>query len=269
MATSELGDAAPAPAADGLPAAASVVVPAVLPTVMPWWLPILRAIVALAAALVITFTGGHSAQFGLIALTAWLGATAIVDLVGWRVLPKTLARTASFGRGVVGLFGTLLAGLAAVGAFGPMLDVERAAVLGLTAAATLLIIGMFEAGVGVKTKGLDAYSRDWSTAGVIQIVAAIAIMVVPPGFEHRYQVEDVDGLLTGAIIMIGLLGLTAAVLGVLLVIAGISLRSAARSSVALPAGEVPAADAAAGGTAAADAVIADEIDGETDGAGRS
>lgn len=250
MATSELGDAAPAPAVDGVPAGPA----AAVGSVMPWWLPVLRAVPALAAAIVITFTGGHSAQYGLIGLAGWLGATAIVDLVGWRVLRKSLARTASLGRGIVGLLGALLSALAATGALGAMHDVERAAVLGLTAAATLLVIGMFEAGVGVKTKGTDAYSRDWTTAGTIQIVAAIAIMFVPPGFEHRYQVEDVDGLLTGAIIVIGLIGVTAAILGVLLAIAGISLRSAKRASAPLLLGAEPtvAPTADAGDAAPAD-----------------
>lgn len=244
MATSELGDAAPAPTVDGASADSSAPPPASAPvgSVMPWWLPISRAAVALAAAIVITFTGGHSAQYGLIVLTGWLAATAAVDLVAWRVLPKSLPRTASFGRGVVGLLGALLAGLAAAGVLGEMHDVERAAVLGLTAAATLLVIGMFEAGVGVKTKGTDAYSRDWTTAGTIQIVAAIAIMFVPPGFEHRYQVEDVDGILTGAIIVVGLIGATAAILGVLLAIAGISLRSAKRSAAVPPAEGATAID---------------------------
>ena len=199
--------------------------PATVGTVLPWWLPVLRAVPALAAAIVIAFTGGHSPFFGLVVFAGWAATTAVIDLVGWFVLPKGLARTVSLGRAVVGVLGALLAGLAASGALGGDHDVERTAMLTLTAAATLIVIGMLDAAIGTKLKGADAYARDWTTTGAIQVIAAIAVMFVPPGFEHRYQVEDVNGILTGAIMVIGLLGAAAAILGVLQVIAGISLRS--------------------------------------------
>lgn len=195
-------------------------------SVMPWWLPVLRAVPALTAAIVIAFTGGHSAQFGLVVFAGWAALTAAVDLVGRFALPVGLPRTVSLGRAIVGLLGAVLAVLAASGLLGGDHDVERTAMLTLTAAATLIVIGMLDAAVGVKLKGVDAFARDWTTVGAIQVVAAIAVMFVPPGFEHRYSVEDVDGILTGAIMVIGLLGATAAVIGVLLAIAGISLRSA-------------------------------------------
>lgn len=194
-------------------------------TVLPWWLPVLRAVPALAAAIVIAFTGAHTPWFGLVVFAGWAALTAVVDLVGGLLLTKGLARTVSLGRAVVGLLGALLAGLAASGALGGDHDVERTAMLTLTAAATLIVIGMLDAALGTKLKGADAYARDWTTIGAIQVVTAIVVMLVPPGFEHRYSVEDVDGILTGAIMVIGLLGAAAAVLGVLQVIAGISLRS--------------------------------------------
>jgi len=257
VATSELGDAAPAPA--------EAVVP-VIGSIVPWWLPLLRAAVAIAAAAVITFTGGHSAQYGLIVFTAWMLATAATDVVAWRVLPIGIPRLAALGRAIVGVLGALLTGLAALGALGEMHDVERAAVLGLTAAGTLLVGGMLDAGVGVKTKGVDAFSRDWSIAGLIQVIAAIAIMFVPPGFEHRYQVEDVEGLLTGAIIIVGLLGVTAAILGVLLAIAGVSLRSTRRVGAD---GAAPDAEDAAAADLAPEAEVADGDSATIDGADRS
>jgi len=196
---------------------------------MPWTVPILRALPAIAAAVVITFTGGHSAQYGLVVFAAWAGLTAIVDLVAARLLPSGSARTVSVGRGIAGALGAAIAGLAAAGLLGALGEVERTAVLALTAAATLIVGGMLEAGIGVRSKDTDAYARDWTTAGTIQIIAAIVILFVQPGFEQHYRVEDVAGVITGAIIVIGIIGAMTAILGVLLVLAGISLRSTTRS----------------------------------------
>lgn len=210
-------------------------------SVMPWWVPIVRAAVAVAAAIVATFTGGHSAQFGLLLFTGWAAATAISDLIAWRMLPAGRARTVSLGRAIVGLLAAAITALAAAGLLGPLDEVSRTAALALTAAAALLVGGMLEAGLGVTTKTTDAYSRDWMTAGVIQVIAAVLIMFVSPSLEQRFQVEGIEGVVTGAIVVTGLLGVTAAVLGVLLALAGFSLR---RGRDAAPAtGGAPAGDA--------------------------
>lgn len=204
--------------------ASGTVAPGAVGSVVPWFVPIARAVPAIAAAIATTFTGGHSAQFGLVLLASWAAATAVADVLAWRMLPAGTARSSALGRAVVGLLAALLAGLTALGALGAFDEITRTAALALTAAAMLILLGMLDAIVGVKTKGLDAFSRDWMTAGVIQVVAAILILFVSPALEHRFEVEGAQGVLTGAIMVIGLLGLTAAVLGVLLTIAGVSLR---------------------------------------------
>lgn len=202
-------------------------------TIVPWTVPVLRAAPAVVAVIVTTFTGGHSAQFGLVVFAGWIGLTAVADVIGSRLLPTGRARTVFLARAVIGALAALIAALAAIGALGQFDDVVRTAVLALTAAATFIVCGMLEAGLGVRSTATDAFGRDWTTAGTIQILAAVVILFVPPGFEHHFQVDDVQGVLTGSIIVVGVLGVTAALLGVLLSIAGFSVRGRLRPADAL------------------------------------
>lgn len=251
--------------------ASGVAVPRPGASVVPWTAPLLRAAPAIAAAIVITFTGGHSAQFGLAVFAGWAGLTAVADVVVSRMLPAGLPRMASVGRAIAGALGAAITGLTALGVLGDFDEVTRTAALALTAAATLMVCGIIDAGVGVRTKGPDAkrptaatagapagdaFSRDWTTAGVIQVLAAIAILIVSPSLEHRYEVEGVSGVITGAIVVIGILGLAAAILGVLLAIAGFSLRGGRRAGGAAVEVDADAPEGAA--DAAADDAVLDD-----------
>ena len=180
-----------------------------------WYAPVARAVPALALAAVITFTPDHSATLGLITF-------AIFAVVAGAVLTVSALRSTGAVRtiGLVQGVATIAAGIAAMALPNGGLPYF---VFLLTAFAA--ITGFLELYLGLRSRGRDRSSRDWVFVGALTAVLAIVVLLVPPGFAQAFTGPDgVERELTASVIVVGALGAYWAILGVYLVIAGLSLK---------------------------------------------
>lgn len=210
-------------------------------TSVRWPVPIALAVPALAAAILITFTPGHTVWFGYAVFAGFALLTAVGAAIGGALLPPGPTRTGAFGKTIVAAVGAIVAlVLGLLSAFTPVAAVgagdvvegapwaQAALGLSLTIAITLAALAVIDLVVGIRLRRSDRFARDWITVGVIEAAAALAVVVVPPTFFQAFSFtersgEVVSGAVTASTMMIGLFGAAAAVLGVLLVIAGIGL----------------------------------------------
>jgi len=189
-----------------------------------WLVPIILAAPAVAVALFVTFSSDHSPTYGFWVFSVYGLAIGIIEAVTAAWIGTSLGRTGSIAKAVVHLVagGAALATvLLQVGA----LDREQAtALLAITMGITFLITGIIDAGVGAKLKDVDRYARDWMTTGIVGVIAAIAMVMVPADYAIEFTPEPgVTGYLTASIIIIGIFGAALAINGVLQVLGGISL----------------------------------------------
>ncbi len=174
-----------------------------------WVVPAVRAVVALAATAVITFTrDAHTAEFGLIVF----GVFAILDGLATAVLTATSGlrgntRTLFIVQGAIGVIAGVLALTLMTSGLGLYLYL-------VTVWAALT--GFLELYNGIRNRGRDAAARDWLITGALTAVLAIAFLLIP-----------VDALLS-----IGLFGAWAVIVGVFQAIGAVSLRSASRAVAA-------------------------------------
>lgn len=171
-----------------------------------WVVPVVRGILALVPAAVITFSPNHSADYGLLVFGVWAvvsglatGALAL-RLVEDRVIRSLFA---------VNAVTTVVAGLLALTVPGGL-----AALLAL-ASVWAVVTGAVELFAGLRARGRTPAARDWITAGAFTSVLAVAYLVFP----------------LDPVTAVGLLGAYLVLLGVLLVIGGFSLKWAAAQPV--------------------------------------
>ena len=176
------------------------------PTPIRYWVvPAVRAAVALAAAVVITFTrDAHTAQFGLIVF----GAFAVADGLTTSVLTlllgsRGLTRTLFVIQGVIGVIAGVLALALMTSGLGLYLYL-------VTVWAALT--GFLELYNGVRGRRSEAAARDWLITGSLTAVLALVLLFAP----------------ADAVLAIGLFGAWAVIIGVFQAIGAASLRSAAR-----------------------------------------
>ncbi|GAB2827603.1 hypothetical protein GCM10027022_18310 [Alpinimonas psychrophila] len=159
-----------------------------------------RAVPALLAAGVITFSRNHSPVIGLSVFAGYAIVTSVIAFVTVARVPLTGSQRIFFGvqavvtwtSGIIALF-TLSGGLSAL-----------LLVLSIWAALTAAL----ELYAGYRASD-RAIAREWITIGAFTAILAIAVSLFP--------VNDVYA--------VGLFGAYGAILGVYLVIAGLSLRS--------------------------------------------
>lgn len=174
-----------------------------------WVVPAVRAIVALAATAVITFTrDAHTAEFGLIVF----GVFAIIDGAATAVLTATAGvrgttRTLFIVQGAIGLIAGVLALALLSSGLGLFLYL-------VTVWAALT--GFLELYNGIRNRARDAAARDWLITGALTAVLAIAFLLIP----------------SDALLAIGLFGAWAVIVGVFQGIGAVSLRSASRAVAA-------------------------------------
>ena len=187
---------------------------------MSWYLPLLRAIPALALAVVITFTPDHSSPLGLIAL-------GVYGLVAGAVIAWGGVRSQGVERGVLVAQGGILAvvGVVAIVVVGGGLPFLIFLLSSMAA-----ITGFLELYLGLRGGTLR---RDRLFVGAVTALLAIGVLIVPPGFEQATAgVDGPTGVLTASTIVVGALGAYLAVIGVYLVIVGLSIKWAAAPSTA-------------------------------------
>lgn len=184
-----------------------------------WPAQLLRALPALAVGLVITFSADHSALFGLVAFGAFALSSGI--LIGWgaRRLDDPHLRATTFVLGSI----AALCGAAAL-AFstsGPGTLFLMLIIFGATT-------GFLELYLGLRGRGRHDAARDWLAVGVLTSVLAIAILLVPADYALPWSADDrgvaVTGILTSQIIVVGIFGAYAILVGVYLAIGGLSAR---------------------------------------------
>jgi uncharacterized membrane protein HdeD (DUF308 family) len=183
----------------------------------PYWaVPIVRAVPALAIAGVVafmpnhpvgvvngvvTFAPDHSAAIGLSVFGAFAFASGLVLLVAsLRVLPKGSARTLFVVQAIVAIVAGILAFVFALSDFQLAFLLYLVSVFGA-------VTGALELYTGLRARG-EAPAKDWVAAGGLTAILALVFLLFP---------------LTD-LVATGLLGAYGAILGVYLVIAGLSLR---------------------------------------------
>jgi uncharacterized membrane protein HdeD (DUF308 family) len=181
-----------------------------------------RAALALVLGLAITFTGGHSAAFGLVAFGGF-GVVSGAVLLGGALL--------ALDRGVRGAFlvqavVTLAAGVAALVTVSAVSGSDDVIALVGIVSAFGILTGALELVTGLRGRRSERGARDWILTGALTLVLGLAYLVVPPGYrESLGGIERVTGTLTAPVVLVGLLGAWGIVVGVLQGISAVSLRT--------------------------------------------
>lgn len=190
-----------------------------------WIVPLLRALPAVALAVVITFSADHSAPLGLLTFGIFgLLAGAVIAAASWRSAPGLL-RTLGVVQGAL----TVVAGVATLAVVGGGLPYLVFVVSGWA-----VVTGFIELYVGIRTRGVSPAARDQVFVGALTVVLAVVLLVIPPDFSQGYIVDGVDYELTASIIVVGLLGAYWAILGVFLIIGAFTLKWADASPASIP-----------------------------------
>ena len=160
----------------------------------------MRSIIVLATGIVITFTPGHSARFGLVAL----GILGVVNAVGLGLVALGLSATET-GRGLH-LWQALVS--LVVGALALALQEAGMILLLWALVFWALLVGAAEIFYGARLARGDALRRDWITQGAMTVILGVVVLFQP----------------ADSVAVVGFLGAWAIVQGVYLAIASVALR---------------------------------------------
>lgn len=185
-----------------------------------WVAPLARALPALVLGLVITFSQDHSAAFGLVGFGVFAIVTASVLLASGLRADRAV-RGLVLVQGIV----TAVAGIAAL-----VLPSGGVGYLVPVVSAWAIVTGALEAVNGIRFRRARAAARDWLVTGVLTVLLGLVFLLVPQGYSDDYAVETdagatVSGTVTADILLVGVLGAWAVILGVQLAIAAFSLRA--------------------------------------------
>ena len=181
----------------------------------PWIAPLVRAVPAIALAIVITFSADHSAALGLLTF----GVFGVVSGLGIGVVALRSAAGPGRTTQLIQAAITVLAGVAALAVTGGGLPY-----LVLILSAWAVTTGFLELYLGLRARG-EIGARDRMFIGGLTIVLAIVVLVVPPDYVQPFAFDEVTGEVTASVIIVGLLGAYWAILGVFLSIAAIPVKA--------------------------------------------
>jgi uncharacterized membrane protein HdeD (DUF308 family) len=193
--------------------------------VAAWTLQLARGILALALGLTITLTLEHTPAFGLLTFGVFAVLTGGVLLlaVGRSAYPGRM-RGAFFGQAIV----TLAAGIIALAVPGG--DVVFFAIL---VGSWAVVAGLLEASSGFLARSFAPLARDWIIAGVLTVLLGGVALLLPPDFVQTFSGERGNaGTLTSSIILIGVVGAWAILVGVLQCISAVTVRADRSDSAA-------------------------------------
>ncbi len=172
-----------------------------------WVVPVVRGLLALVPAAVITFSQNHAPELGLVVFGAWaIVSGLVVGASSLRLVADRGIRSLFLINAVV----TVAAGLLAVTVPGGLPFLLY--LVSVWAAVT----GFVELFAGLRARRRTAAARDWIAAGGFTAVLAIVFLLLPPD----------------SVTAVGLLGGYFVILGVYLVIGGLSLKWAAAPGAA-------------------------------------
>ncbi|WP_243075897.1 acyl-CoA synthetase [Microbacterium sp. SS28] len=188
-----------------------------------------RAAFAALAAVMITFSPDHSAAVGMAVFSGWAIATSIVFFVAiWLVYPAG-SRWPSVLLGIV----TVIAGMV-----GGVSTWRTTTIFFVVVIVWAVLAGVIETAAGLRARRTAAEShdpqargeaRDALTVGIMTLLLAVGLAVVPTQYALDYYIADAGQsfTLTGITIGVGVFGGYAAIIAVYLGIAGFSPRRAA------------------------------------------
>jgi len=190
-----------------------------------------RALLAALAAIMITFSPDHSAAVGLAVFSGWAIATALVLVFGaWLAYPAgrrgapillgALTLAAGMATGIPGLRSTALFFVAGI-AWGVIAGLAE-----LVSSIRARRAGQGDAGALAEQTRDEA--RDGILIGAVTLVLGVGLLLVNPAYSLEYFIADAGRsfTLTGITIGVGLFGGYAAIVAVVLGIAGFSPRRA-------------------------------------------
>ncbi len=203
-----------------------------------------RAAFAAIAAIMITFSPDHSGNLGLAVFSGFAIATGLVFLLAAWLVHPTGARWPAMLLGIIGVAAGMVAGVTSL---------RSTLMFFAVVIAWAIASGLVETIVGARTlhalrrdPGTDAVAqtdastpsrgeaRDSLTIGIITLVLAAGLLLVPAQYALNYHIEAAGQTftLTGIVIAVGVFGGYAAVVAVYLAIAGFSPRR--HAAVAAP-----------------------------------
>ena len=193
----------------------------------PWIVTAGRAALALALGLAITFTSGHTAEFGLIAFGAFAVLSGALLLAGWfGSRAPAGGRTAFRAAGVISVAAGVAALVVPAGGIGYLVWVLSG---------WAILTGALELVTGIRARRRVAGWTDWVTVGALTVVLGVVVLVIPPDISDSFTGDKgIQGLLTSPIIIVGVLGAWAVITGVLQAIAAASPKLAARGASRMP-----------------------------------
>ncbi|MFI8632917.1 acyl-CoA synthetase [Microbacterium sp. NPDC077663] len=194
-----------------------------------------RALFAAIAAVMITFSGDHSAQVGGAVFGGFAVATGLILLLSAWLVFRTGERSPAVLLGILTLVAGMIATLPAARTVNGYFTVVL--VWALVAGAAELVIGVMG-----RRRG-SAAAAESVFVGALTIVLGLALLFIPRGYTLDYYIDQAQQsfTLTGITIGVGVFGGYAAIVAVYLGIAAFSPRP-----VAVPAAETADTDAAGG-----------------------
>lgn len=193
--------------------------------VAAWIAQLARGILALALGVTVTLTLEHSPVFGLVTFGVFAVLTGLV-LLGATLFGAYAGRMRAgfLAQGVA----TLAAGIVALAVPG-----GGVAFLAYLVGAWALVAGLLEGASGILARKLSPLARDWIIAGVLTVALGVVAFVLPPDFVEAFAGErGVAGTLTSSVILIGVIGAWAILVGVLQTISAVTVRSSRVGRVA-------------------------------------
>ena len=186
--------------------------------VAAWIAQLARGVLALALGITITLTLEHSPAFGLVTFGAFAVLTGAV-LVGASL------RSAYAGRMRAGFLAqgtaTLVAGIVALA-----VPTGGVAFLAFLVGSWAVVTGLLEGASGILMRSALPIARDWIITGALTVVLGVVAFALPPDFVQAFSGEKGNsGTLTSSVILIGVLGAWAILVGVLQVISAVTVRS--------------------------------------------
>jgi uncharacterized membrane protein HdeD (DUF308 family) len=174
-----------------------------------WIVLMARGVIAAALALTLTFLPDHSSAVGFLSI----GIFGI--LTGAAIGAGAMRNTGGFRRGAL-----ILAVVFVVGGIAHLaLIASPVSVLLFAASVVFAVAGALEL-----VSGLRARNRDHVFLGAVSAVLSVVAVVTPADYLLAYTVNEETRTMTASVILVGALGIYAAVLAVYLIIAALSLK---------------------------------------------
>lgn len=186
--------------------------------VAAWIAQLARGILAVALGVTTALTLEHTPTFGLVTFGVFAVLSSVVLLVAVLRSDYAGARRFTF---LMQAVATLAAGILALA-----VPNGGVAFFGILVGAWALLAGLLEGASGILSRGRAPLARDWVLTGVVTVLLGVIALVLPPDFVQAFVGEKgAAGTLTSSVILVGVVGGWAIIVGVLQTISAVSVRA--------------------------------------------